>query len=82
MKTLKDVLDEGEFEGVPFRVTEVQEFNPGDTYLACRGNRDAVLLTVRNHVKEDNLVGGYICPVEMAYAYDAIECVRIELLID
>lgn len=72
---LKRVLDEGVFEGVPFRTTGTgYEIEPGDTYLAER-NVGVKLLTC----KENNRKDGWIVPVEPAYPYDTHECVRIEL---
>lgn len=78
---IRDALVQMEFEGVPFTVPEDQTLNPGDTYLAER-NQGVKLLTCREHIKENNFVGGYVLPVETAYAYDYGECIKIELLID
>ena len=68
-----------DFEGVGFRATADQDLVPGDTYIAER-NTGPQLLTVHKHVVEDNLVCGFVIPVESAYPYDRGECVKVEMV--
>ncbi len=84
-KTIK-ALRNGEtidFEGVPLKMTE-GELGSGDTYIAER-NTGPQLLTVR-HVATASCDCGecdakpypyLVAPVEMAYAYDYNECVKV-----
>lgn len=70
-------IEDGEFEGIPFKVTgSGEDINPGDTYLAER-NSGVRLLTC----KENDLRKKWIVPEENAYLFDTWECVRIEFLI-
>lgn len=73
---IKEALEKGEIEGVPFRLLE-GDIEPGDTYIAER-NVGLRLLTCASNNRE----GGWINPVEMAYPYDTGECIKIELLVD
>ena len=72
LETLKTLT----VEGIPFRIL-YGEISPGDTYLAPRNPGIDVLTCKRNNKEEWT-----IQPVESAPSYDAIECVKIELLID
>ena len=67
-----------EFEGIKVTGIPGGKFMPGDTYIAER-NTGPQLLTVKRIVVENNLLGGYIIPVEAAYAYDLPECVKVHL---
>lgn len=72
---LHRAIDQGEFEGVPFKVTGKREdIEPGDTYLAER-NSGVKLFTCKSHNRDEN----WIVPVEDGYLYDTWECVRIKL---
>lgn len=68
-----------DFEGVPVRKAADQDLAPGDSYLAMR-NTGPHLLTVSKVVSEENLVGGFVCAKEPAYAFDIPECVKIEFV--
>lgn len=68
-----------DFEGVPVRKAADQDLAPGDSYLAMR-NTGPHLLTVLKVVSEENLVGGFVCAKEPAYAFDIPECVKIEFV--
>jgi len=70
---INKAITSGEIEGVPFNVLD-GDILPGDTYIAER-NSGLKLLTCR----ENNHEQGWIVPVESAYVYDTVECIRIEL---
>lgn len=70
-----------DFEGVPMRAAADQTLRPGATYVAGR-NTGPHLLTVRQHVVEENFVGGFVISEEGAYPFDASECVVVDLLLD
>jgi hypothetical protein len=74
-KGIKQVLESGEFEGVPFKVTgKGTDIQVGDTYIAERGKTGVKLLTCKK-----NYSLGWIEPIERAYSFDTNECIRIEL---
>lgn len=77
---LQAVVEAGEFEGVPFKLLR-RPIQVGDTYLAAR-NTGPHLLTAREIVREEGFTGGYVCPVENAYAFDIPECIPIEFQIE
>lgn len=74
-------LERGETLGIEgFQVRMIEgEIQPGDWYVGER-NMGPKLLTARKLVEEENLVGGFIVPNELAYPYDLNECVRVEVL--
>lgn len=78
MRALRDG-ETVEFEGVEIRKTTDQYLVPGDSYLAMR-HTGPHLLTVAKVVAEENLLGGFVCAKEPAYAFDIPECVKIEFV--
>lgn len=55
------------------------EIEVGDWYVAER-NTGPHLLTAREIVKNDSMLGGWIHPNEIAYSFDLSECVRVKVL--
>ena len=75
---IKQVVETGKIEGVPFHFLGYGDsIETGDTYIAER-NQGMRLLTC----KKNDVEMRCIFPVEMAYAYDTVECFKIELMID
>ncbi len=79
---LRAAVDAGVFEGVRFKVLD-RPIPAGDTYLAAR-NTGPHLLTAGQVVPyptEENglMYGGWVVPLEWAYAFDLGECVPIKL---
>jgi len=62
------------FEGVRVRIDPEAEIVPGDLYIAER-NTGPKLLTCRKVFPVGE--GGYIVPVESAYAYSICECRKV-----
>lgn len=74
-KGLKQALESGQIEGVPFKVTgRGTDIQPEDSYIAER-NTGLKLLTCRRN----DLLEGWVVAKEPEYSYDTGECIRIEL---
>lgn len=77
-KSIKEALESGKIEGVPFKVIGTgSDIRPEDTYIVER-NKGLELLTCSWR----NFDSGYFIPAENEHHYDAGECIRIELLIE
>lgn len=74
-KGIRDALESGEVEGVPFRLRD-GDIESGDIYIAERNTGLKILTCAKNDHER-----GWIEPVESAYLYDVGECLRIELLV-
>jgi hypothetical protein len=73
------------FEGAKVRLLPGKEtgdlLEPGDFYLAER-NSGPQLLTVKRVRETDAEWAGWVIPVELAYFFDFVECVGVEIVLE